>query len=796
MTSTPVHPRRPLAIAMAATLGWAGMSGVHASPVVADGSATVAQATVLRRGDAVMGALPANAPVHIVLALPLRNRDALDAFVANSARSATMDHRLMSSDEVLANHAPTLEQARAVADYLREMGFRNIEIAPNRLLVSADGSALVAGTAFQTRFAQVKTAEGRVAFANVDPARLPAALAGKVLAVVGLQTVHQGRTFARRARSHGVRLDGVQPALAGGHFPTEFPSIYGGAGSVVASGVTVGIMTEGSLTQAKADLKTFATQRGLAAVVNQTVNTHGTSTDTAGTGEWDLDSQDIVGMAGGSVAKLIFYNVPSLLNSDMVADFNTMVTANAAKIINVSIGECASGAHQDGSALAADQIFELAVAQGQTFSVSTGDDGADECPDDGSTALIPSWPAESQYVVAAAGTTLSASSTSWSGEVVWNTTSGGFGATGGSESTFEPRPSWQKLWTGTRRGVADFSFDADPNTGAYIVLSGKLQQWGGTSLAAPLFSGVWARVLQSHPKAGFAGPAIYNLPAADFHDVTSGNNGGESAKAGYDLATGRGSMIISKVLADIGKVVDLPPASNFSVATAGLSSKFTDSSTDSDGTIVAHAWNFGDGATSTLTNPTHTYLVQGSFNATETVTDNYGVVGSKTLAVKTVWPTGSAQLLKNPGFESGVATPWTMSAGVLLDDPTSAYSGNWYARIGVRYPAQTVDRIEQSVAIPTVIKSAALEFRMHATTADVGTFAHDYLTVTVNNPAGTQLAKLATFSNLDASSGYVLHAFDLTPYKGQTITIRIQGSNDASQPTVWAIDNVFVESVP
>jgi PKD repeat protein len=255
-------------------------------------------------------------------------------------------------------------------------------------------------------------------------------------------------------------------------------------------------------------------------------------------------------------------------------------------------------------------------------------------------------------------------------------------------------------------------------------------------------------------------------------------------------------MIIASVLADIGKVVDLPPVANFSVATNALTATFTDSSTDSDGTIVAHAWNFGDGATSTLSSPSHTYLVQGSFNASETVTDNYGVHTSKTVAVKPVWPTGTTQLLKNPGFESGVATPWTISAGLLQDDPSSAYAGNWYAKIGFRYPSQTVDRIEQSLAIPRGIRSAALEFRMHVTTADIGTVAHDYLTVSVNDSAGTQLAKLASFSNLDASSGYVLHAFDLTPFIGQTVKIRLQGNNDASLPTAWSIDNVFVEATP
>ncbi|MBL8297263.1 MAG: hypothetical protein JNN30_02840, partial [Rhodanobacteraceae bacterium] len=50
-----------------------------------------------------------------------------------------------------------------------------------------------------------------------------------------------------------------------------------------------------------------------------------------------------------------------------------------------------------------------------------------------------------------------------------------------------------------------------------------------------------------------------------------------------------------------------PPVANFSSATNGLTATFTDSSTDSDGTIASRSWNFGDGSTSTATNPTKTY---------------------------------------------------------------------------------------------------------------------------------------------------------------------------------------------
>src|SRR3546814_5675628 len=98
------------------------------------------------------------------------------------------------------------------------------------------------------------------------------------------------------------------------------------------------------------------------------------STDTSGTPEWDLDSQDIVAMSGG-VSKLIFYAANSLSNSDLTAAFNRVVSDKQAQVVNVSLGECETSAYQDGSMAADDQILALGVAPGQTFSISTGEIG-------------------------------------------------------------------------------------------------------------------------------------------------------------------------------------------------------------------------------------------------------------------------------------------------------------------------------------------------------------------------------------------------------------------------------------
>ncbi|KRE90964.1 xanthorhodopsin [Frateuria sp. Soil773] len=602
---------------------------------------TLAQAPAFKKGDVVTGAVPYAQPMHVEVALKLRNKPQLQSFL-ETARSPSLlvTRRSMTPQQFLADHAPTQDQADAVAAYLRKAGFTHVEIAPNRMLVSADGQADVVQAAFDTQFAQVTTAKGRHGFMNTSAVRIPAALQGSVLSVIGLQNVHVPHILVQ------YRRNALQPQAVTGHNPTEFAAIYGGAGATTGAGVKVGIITQGSLAQTVTDLNTFTSNNGLTTVSTTTVNTNGTSSDTSGVGEWNLDSQDIVGMAGGQVGGLVFYNIPTLSNANLTADINKAVSDNQVKIINVSLGECETDAQGDGSAAAQDQAFQQAVAQGQTFSISTGDDGADECGNGGTT---PSWPAASQYVIAVAGTLLNASTTTWSSETVWNELSKGEGATGGSESTFEPKPSWQTLWTGSHRGVADVAFDGDPESGSKVIVNGGIQQIGGTSLAAPLFSGFWARVIAAKGTGvGFAGPLIYQLPASDFHDVTSGNNGGESAAAGYDLASGRGSIIMASALNDLGGGggTNVPPVAGFGDTISGLTVNFTDSSTDSDGTIASRAWNFGDGGTSTATNPSHTYAAAGTYSVSLTVTDNQGATNTKTQSV-TVSGGGSGGGLQN-----------------------------------------------------------------------------------------------------------------------------------------------------
>lgn len=603
------------AIAMAMT-----MSVFGATPVVMPGTGMVElaqQPANLRRGDVAIGLLPATQSMHIVVSLKLRNQSELDSFIARSQRRDTvLAQRSMPADDFIAMFAPTKAQAAAVVDYLTRSGFTNIEVATNRQLVSADAPADAVQAAFHVGLVKVRTHDGRDAYANTGAVMIPATLRDVVVAVMGLQTIHTFHTSAHPVANHysSVRKSSV-PGFSG-YDPTEFATIYGASGTANASAVPVGIISEGSMTSVLRDLTTFTTSHHLPAVATQVVGKG--SSDTAGDDEWDIDSQDIVGMSGG-VKKLTFYAASSLKDGDISLAINAAVSANSEKIINVSLDECEIDAKADGMAAATDQILKQAVAQGQTFSVSSGDSGAQECSGSSYPPLTVSYPASSPYVTAVGGTVLFTSSDTYTSEVVWGQSP--TEASGGGPSNFEPLPLWQ---TGigenadqTTRGVPDIAFDAAPAEGSVIVLHGNLAQYGGTSLSAPLFAGAWARVLAAKgSNFGFASPRLYQLPADSFNDVLSGDNLGYSAFLGWDYASGFGSLRIGQAIHDFSV-----PIASFSFTNKVYTVNFTDTSNDWNGKLSKHVWTFGDGSTSTDANPSHTYATFGSFEVTESVTD-------------------------------------------------------------------------------------------------------------------------------------------------------------------------------
>jgi xanthomonalisin len=749
-----------------------------------------------------VAALKAGEQVNVVVSLKLRNKAELDS-LTSKLMSGAAGARPLTSAEFMAKHAPTEADAQGVVAYLRAQGFTNIEVAPNRLLVSATGTAGAIRTAFKADLHEYNV-NGRRAYANVTDAMIPSHLSASVLGVVGLQNVHMMHTHAKRLHEG---TNAVTPQAVTGVSIPNFASIYGASSLPSATTGTIGIITAGSLTQTISDLKSFASSAGYPVpnVTKTVVGTAGTST--SGTDEWNMDSQSSLAAAGGSISQMILYNVTDLSDAALSAGYNKAVTDNKARAINVSLGGCES---QEGSVEATqDQIFQTAVAQGQMFSVSSGDSGAYEC---GATAgKAQSYPAVSPYVMAIGGTTLSSSGGTWQGETVWSCTSASScqqsssGGAGGGPSLTENAPSWQTaagvLGSSTKRGVPDISFDAAPSSGALVLVNGSNAQIGGTSLAAPLWAGFWTRIQAAHGNSlAFPAQAIYQGAATHpqwFHDVTSGNQG-YAAATGWDYASGYGSVIISALSADLGTPPPPPPSgptANFTDTVSGLTVSFVDTSTDTGGTITSRSWTFGDGGTSTAQNPTHTYAAAGNYSVTETVTDSNSKTSSKTASVSVSItpppPPPPSNLFTNGGLETSVS-PWTATSGVYCTNSScsgeTAHGGTGFAWLN-GYGSTHTDSLSQTITIPAGKTSASLTFYLHIDTQETGSTAYDKLTVTAT-PSGGSATTLATYSNVNAASGYVLRTISLNSYIGKTVTIKFTGTEDSSLATSFVLDDL------
>lgn len=149
----------------------------------------------------------------------------------------------------------------------------------------------------------------------------------------------------------------------------------------------------------------------------------------------------------------------------------------------------------------------------------------------------------------------------------------------------------------------------------------------------------------------------------------------------------------------------------------------------------------------------------------------------------------SAQLLGNNGFESGSST-WSATSGVITNSgDESARTGSYYAWLA-GYGSAHTDTLSQSVTVPAACTTATLSFYLHVDTAETSTStAYDTLKVQVLNSSGTVLSTLATYSNLNAASGYTQRSFSLAGYAYQTVTLKFTGTEGSTLQTSFVIDD-------
>lgn len=380
--------------------------------------------------------------------------------------------------------------------------------------------------------------------ANNKPPTVPTA----VTAVAGLDNL------STRARTAVVAPKAFP--LPASTSPQDLWSVYEQPANNRGHGEKLAAFGWGSPAGVATDLTQFENENGLPHMPFSVVQVGNRGTDTSGRIEWNLDSQAASGMAPDATS-MTFYFAESGNSDLLAAAINTWADdPNGAKQASGSYGLCDAFGFI-GTFDAHEAALTQAAAEGRSFFASTGDAGSGCSAVIGLNGVlfgpIPSqeYPATSPHAVAVGGTVLytKGSPAQRDQEIAW--THGG-----GGPSYFFEAPSWQasQPLAAVGRAVADVSAQSgDLLSGYKVVSEGSDTIVGGTSLSAPLWQGMWARVNAAGPlgtdgvaNLGFADPLIYannanaTKYAASFTDIIVGANGLYPALPGYDYPTGWG----------------------------------------------------------------------------------------------------------------------------------------------------------------------------------------------------------------------------------------------------------------
>ena len=343
-----------------------------------------------------------------------------------------------------------------------------------------------------------------------------------------------GAPAAGSARCHSrlLTLDGkvATTSTPAGYGPSDLQSAYN-LTSASSNGVaqTVAIVDAYDDPNAIADVNHYRAHYGLGTASIRKVGETGSSASLPrSNGGWAQEISLDLDMVSAICPKcsILLVEANSASMTDLGASVNTAVSLGATVVSN------SYGGGESSKDLSYDSSFFN--QPGVVITASSGDSGYGV-----------QYPAASQYVVSAGGTSLTGSTKSGWTETAWS-------GAGSGCSGVDPKPAWQATWgtSCSKKAVADVSAVADPNTGVAVYDSFRFQGasgwlvFGGTSVASPIIASVYALAGNSSSTNPTPQSA---LNTGTLNDVTSGSNGNCStavwctAGPGWDGPTGLGT---------------------------------------------------------------------------------------------------------------------------------------------------------------------------------------------------------------------------------------------------------------
>jgi|SRR5579872_189104 len=403
-------------------------------------------------------------------------------------------HKWLTPEQWADQFGLSQKDMQQITSWLKSRGFTIQNVARGRNWVVVSGTAAQVASTFGTQIHRYNI-KGETHVANATSPKIPAALAGIVTGIRGLNDFHLRPRAKVRPQYYFSDTTYSAQFIAPGDLATiyDINALYNGTTVIDGTGQKLAVIGQTDIYLA--DITDFRTGFGLSAISCPT-NTNGVITScndphlkyvvpaglsdpgvplTGGDlSEADLDIEMSSAVARG--AQIVFVNAPATFNAQgnlvsggVWAAWYYAVDQNLAPVISLSYGTCEFGDNNvltSAGAAGADEVeLQKANSEGITFVNSTGDAGAAECETSNSTVnpgqlatqgLAVGYPASSPEVTGVGGTSIPlANLASTSG--YWNQTNGTDGNS--VANGYIPEQAWND----------DLEFYQDCQSGGYLV---------------------------------------------------------------------------------------------------------------------------------------------------------------------------------------------------------------------------------------------------------------------------------------------------------------------------------------
>ena len=703
----------------------------------------------LARPEFDLGTAPATLPMQRMLLVLKRSPEqesALRKLLDDQQDKASPSyHKWLTPEQFGQQFGPTESDMQTITSWLQSHGFQ-VESTKGRTVLEFSGSASQVKEAFHTSIHKY-VVKGEQHWANSSDPSIPTALTP---AVAGVLTLHnflkkpQIRLVKepvaakiRPGKSPELTLSGGVHALS----PEDYATIYN-INPVYAGGsqITIGVVGRSNLYSGPMndtpgqDVLNFREDFGLYTVGSTTnfqIVLNGPDPGDLGGAEEAEATLDTTWSGAVAYGAMVYLVASASTNTTDGIDLSEVyiIENNFAYVMTESFGSC-EAASTSTEAAGYSGLAEQAAAQGISYFVSTGDNGAEGC-DDQDSETVATGPvsvnvlASTPFNTAVGGTVFNENgqpSVYWSStntnqesalsyipEDVWNdscpaSTCGSTAnivAGSGGASTFFAKPTWQAGVTGIlndgSRDIPDVSLTASAIHDGYVLClegscvpdaQGQFNFYlaGGTSASAPSFAGIMALVNQQmaytnggNPLQGLANYVLYRLAASQNASIAQCNG---SSTSGLPAST----CIFNDVTVGNNAV---PGELNYGLPSAdyqaGIGYDMASGLGSVNVTNLVNQWDSGGLAS------TGTSLLLNSGNS---VNVSHGQSVSVNIVVRstsdTGTPTGDVSLLASIGnrfeTESGVVGFFTLSSNGTVVSSTNQLPGGGPYNVGAYYP--------------------------------------------------------------------------------------------------------------